>query len=95
MPNLHAQEEADVNKITKKIEHLGEEPLLLIQNIQITIDQQEGYTTQLRAISDQEAPLDDTQNSVRPFLLKAIAKTNTSLADSNARMTAISNMITE
>jgi hypothetical protein len=45
-------------------------------------------------MSDQEAQLNDTQNNIRPFLLSAIAKANTTLADSNARMIAISNMIT-
>jgi hypothetical protein len=95
MPNLPARKEgAAVNTITKKIEQLGEEHLLLMQNIQITSDQQEGYTTQLRVMSDQEAQLNDTQNSIRPFLLSVIAKANATLADSNAHMIAISNMIT-
>ena len=94
MPKLPAPEEgAAVSRITKKIKQLGEEQLLLMQRIQITSEQQDGYATQLSVISDQKDQLNDLQNSIRPFLLNAIAKANTTLADSNTRMLAISSMI--
>ena len=88
-----AQEGAAVNRITKKIKQLREEQILLIQRIQIITEQQDGCTKQLSVMSDQKDQLNDLQNSIRPFLLKTIAKANTTLADSNTRMLAISSMI--
>jgi hypothetical protein len=84
-----------VHNINKKIEQLGEEQLHLINNIQIITNTVDGYTKQVRAISDQDAPLDDMQSTVHTFLLKALAKANTSSADSNAQMTAIFEKIAE
>jgi hypothetical protein len=75
-----AQEGAAVNRITKKIEQLGEEQMLLMQRIMLITEQQDGYNKQLVVMSNQKDQLTDLQNSIRPFLLSSIAKANTTLA---------------
>jgi hypothetical protein len=47
-----AHEGDATNDINKKIEQLGEEQLHLMNNIQITTNTLDGYTKQLRAMSD-------------------------------------------
>ena len=88
-----AQKGAAVDKINEKIEQLGEEQVLLMKSLQVLKIQQDGYTKQLSAMSNQKGQLSKTQTNIRPFLLNSITEGITALAEGNARMIAIADMI--
>ena len=88
-----AQKGAAVDKINEKIEQLGEEQVLLMKSLQVLKIQQDGYTKQLSVMSDQKGQLSKTQTNIRPFLLNSITEGITALAEGNARMIAIADMI--
>ena len=88
-----AQKGAAVDKINEKIEQMGEEQVLLMKSLQVLKIQQDGYTKQLSVMSNQKGQLSKTQTNIRPFLLNSITEGITALAEGNARMIAIADMI--